>query len=510
MSFEYPDSGTWTIEEIPAHWQWAPFSLLFEDLTSSEKKLKQAQYLKQGEYPVIDQGQQLVGGYTNEKALLYREPLPVIVFGDHTRCIKYIDTPFVQGADGVKVLSPTQAIDPRYGYWALTAIQLPDKGYSRHVKFLKSSIFPLAPLNEQRRIVAKLEELFARADACRKRLEQVPRLLKQFRQSVLAAACSGEVTANWRGQEGRSQTALALIEYVVCERQRRYEQECKSTAELGKRKPSRYDNLDPKVRTYQDTFTIPETWRWVNLRFLMDESEPFCYGVVQPGDNDPVGVRLIRVCDLSEGTVALENLRGISSAIHRQYQRSTLKGGEILVSLVGTIGRAAVVPYECNGFNIARALAKVPIKDFNSKYIVYWLSTSIAKWWMVRDAREVARLTLNLEQLKTLPVPLPPLEEQAEIVRRVEALFKIADAVEAHYKKAQEQLAKLPQAILAKAFRGELVPQDPTDEPAAVLLERIRAEKAGGEKAPGKTKPQRKAGRQPAAALPFAKSTNSQ
>jgi hypothetical protein len=188
-------------------------------------------------------------------------------------------------------------------------------------------------------------------------------------------------------------------------------------------------------------------------------------------------------------------LRGMGTALGyprkkgRDYgltPTSVLRGGEVLVSVVGTIGRSAIAPLDLAGANIARAVAKVPVRDFEAQFVPLWLSTSRAQNWMVGDAREVARKTLNLQQLRTLPIPLPPLAEQKEIVRRVEALFALAYQIETRYAKAQAHCGKLTQAILAKAFRGELVPQDPNDEPASVLLERIRAERLGKMPAQGR------------------------
>jgi type I restriction enzyme S subunit len=227
-------------------------------------------------------------------------------------------------------------------------------------------------------------------------------------------------------------------------------------------------------------FDIPETWLWTNLRFLMSPAEAFCYGVVQPGDNDSNGVFLVRAGDLHAGRVDTSRLRRIPQCIHKEYRRSELRGGEVLVTVVGAgIGESAIAQQECAGFNIARAVAKLPVREFEARYVQLWLSTNQAVAWMKGDSREVARPTLNLEQLQTMPVPVPPIAEEQEIVRRVEGLFALADQIEAPFKKAQAHVDKLTQSILARAFRGELVPQDPNDEPASVLLERIRSEKNG-------------------------------
>jgi type I restriction enzyme S subunit len=145
------------------------------------------------------------------------------------------------------------------------------------------------------------------------------------------------------------------------------------------------------------------------------------------------------------------------------------------VTVVGAgIGEAAIAQSECAGFNVARAVAKIPIREFSVAFVYHWLCTGTAVAWMKGESREVARPTLNLEQLQTIPVPLPPLAEQQEIVSRLDDLFALADQIEPRYATAKQYVGNLKQSILAKAFRGELVPQDPNDEPASFLLERIR------------------------------------
>ncbi|QTF58900.1 restriction endonuclease subunit S [Stutzerimonas frequens] len=187
---------------------------------------------------------------------------------------------------------------------------------------------------------------------------------------------------------------------------------------------------------------------------------------------------------MNSGCVDTSQLRKISVNTHNEYRRSQVKGGEILITVVGAgIGEAAIIPPECAGFNIARAVAKLPIREISAKYVYLWLSTNLALSWMKGSSREVARPTLNLEQLRALPVPIPACGEQTEIVRRVEQLFAFADQLEARVKAAQIRIDRLTQSILAKAFRGELVPQDPNDEPASVLLERIKAQRAAAPKA---------------------------
>lgn len=337
---------------------------------------------------------------------------------------------------------------------------------------------PIAPEAEQQRIVAKLDELLEKIDRSRARLERIPKILKRFRRSILAAAVSGKLTLDWRETNFQMENGKELVLRSKEVRKRRYKAACESAVNEGKRRPTDFDNYDVNLKNDFDLFKIPNSWNWVDFRFVMSEDEPFCYGVVQPGNESKNGNFLIRAGDLKNNTVDTSALRTISKTIDKEYSRSKINGGEILITVVGAgIGECGIVPTSCKGYNIARAVAKVPIKDFNSKYILWWLNSSVANKWMKNEAREVARPTLNLEQLRTIPLPLPPIDEQKEITRRIDLLFALADKIEARYNKAKAQIDQLPQSLLTKAFRGELVAQDPKDEAAGVLLNRIQSEK---------------------------------
>jgi len=145
-------------------WQNLKFSKIVNDVTGGQKKIQKKAYLSQGRIPVIDQGQQLFAGYTNDETALFSKNIPVVLFGDHTRIFKYIDFPFALGADGVKVLETHDSLLPKFLYYYCQSIELPSRGYSRHFKFLKNIKIPLPPISEQRRIVEILEQ----ADRLRK------------------------------------------------------------------------------------------------------------------------------------------------------------------------------------------------------------------------------------------------------------------------------------------------------------------------------------------------------
>ena len=178
-------------------------------------------------------------------------------------------------------------------------------------------------------------------------------------------------------------------------------------------------------------------------------------------------------------------VKHIDPQISGQFGRTALCGGEVLVNVRGTLGGVAVVPVELRGWNISREVAVVPVSTANPEYVAYWIASLSAQKWLTAVVKGVAYSGINIEDLRQLPVALPSTAEQEEIVRRVRNLLALADRIEQRYRAAQQQVDRLPQSILAKAFRGELVPTEAelaeregrTYESAEQLLQRIRAAK---------------------------------
>ena len=164
-------------------------------LSLNKLKIKQKEYLPTGLFPVIDQGQDLIGGYYNDESLLISDEPPYIIFGDHTKIKKYINFKFIPGADGVKVLKAKENILPKFLFYLLFTIKIEDKGYARHFQLLEKVNFLIPDdLETQQAIVSKIEELFSELDKGIEDLKTAQQQLKTYRQSVLKWAFEGKLT----------------------------------------------------------------------------------------------------------------------------------------------------------------------------------------------------------------------------------------------------------------------------------------------------------------------------
>jgi type I restriction enzyme S subunit len=178
--------------------------------------LDKSNYAASGAYPVIDQGEAFIGGYTDDARKVYRGQLPVILFGDHTRRAKLVDFPFVVGAQGIKILRPSKSFEPRFLTQLVSTLPITDRGYGRHYALLRQQHFLCPPMVDQIRIVAEIEKQFTRLDAGVAALRRAQANLKRYRASVLKAACEGKLVpteAELARAEGREyESGAALLE----------------------------------------------------------------------------------------------------------------------------------------------------------------------------------------------------------------------------------------------------------------------------------------------------------
>lgn len=327
----------------------------------------------------------------------------------------------------------------------------------------------LAPLAEQKRIVAKVEQLLARFSAPKERLARVSMIIKRFRQAVLAAACSGRLTADWRNMGVIGEPAQILLQRISS------------------------DKASTKVTTEEDPIElpdIPEEWKWTRCEYVCEPGRLITYGVIKLGSVVKDGVATLRSSDVRWLYIDKDHIKRISPKIAAGYFRTFLKGGEVLITVRGSLGGVAVVPKEMAGYNISREVAMLPLHpELDPQFFSYAIASIWSQNWLSEVTKGVAYTGINIRDLKRLPLPLPPIAEQHEIVHRVEALFKLADTIEKRVAAASLRAEKLTQAILAKAFRGELVPTEAelarregrSYETASELLSQIKSHRESKE-----------------------------
>lgn len=297
---------------------------------------------------------------------------------------------------------------------------------------------PLPPLPEQQRIVRKLDTLSARSTTARTHLTAIEKLVERYKRLVIGQLCLGGVASQFQDQ-----------------------------AELPE---------------------LPQGWEW-------SRAEDLCHWITKgttPSKDELFAgkgdVPFIKVYNLtfSERLDFSVDPSFVSAYTHNiALKRSKLFPGDVLINIVGPpLGKTAIVPIDFPEWNMNQAIAVFRPKErlFN-RFLLYWLSSEwFLSWALSRSKATAGQRNLTLEICRDTPVPLPSFDEQRDIVRRIEAAFARIDRLAAEAAKSLKLLGHLDQRILSKAFAGELVPQDPTDEPAETLLARIREVRSAGPK----------------------------
>jgi type I restriction enzyme, S subunit len=323
---------------------------------------------------------------------------------------------------------------------------------------------PIPPLAEQRRIVERIEALQARSRKVREAMEEIPTLLEQYRQSLLASAFRGDLTADWREQHPDVEPASALLDRIRQERRRLWE------AKNPRKKCVELEPVDDSGLP-----ELPEAWAHARADELVAPGTFISYGIVLPGEPLSEGVPYIRGQDIEDGRILVDQLWKTSPEIAAKHERSSLLEGDVLLCIIRYL-KVALVPAGLNGANLTQGTVRMrPSSVMTGPYLARYLESPIGQGWMKDRYFGMAMPRINVEDARAIPVPVAPLEEQREIARRLDAVQRRRHSALVEIQRGIAEANRLDQSILAKAFRGELVEQDPAEEPASALLERIRA-----------------------------------
>ena len=398
--------------KVPTNWCWLHLLYSFINCTDSNKKIKQKEYLKEGILPIVDQGKDLIGGFTNNKELAFKGDLPVIIFGDHTRCVKYVDFNFVQGADGVKVLKPQIFYNEKLFYYALKNIDIKNLGYRRHFPTFDQYFVPLPPLSEQQRIVERIESLFAKLDEAKEKLQNVLDGFETRKAAILHKAFTGELTANWRKQHGISMDSW-------------------EEKKLGKIVKNIKDKYEPMLNN-------KKCIKYIGLEHIEKNN-----GIIGFGSSDDVK-SLKTIFEL--GDILYGKLRPYLNK-HDIAKFSGICSTDILV-------------YRAEDFNTA-------------KFINYFMNTEKFIFYTVSNSKGINLPRISEKEVSGILVNVPTLSEQSEIVRIIDDLLAKEQQAKELAENAITKIDIIKKSILARAFRGELGTNNPADESAVELLKRV-------------------------------------
>ena len=352
--------------------------------------------------------------------------------------------------------------------------------------WLSGTTIPVAPATEQTRIITKLEELLSDLDAGVAELKTAQKKLKQYRQSLLKAAVEGALTAEWRARNKPAETGAQLLDRILSERRARWEaKQLNKFKEQGKTPPKDWQKKypEPVQPDTTDLPELPEGWVWASGEHLC---EFITKGTTPPKDLDSgeeKSVPFLRVTNLTDqGELDLTDEVFVSLKTHQSFlARSAVYPNDVLMNIVGPpLGQVSVVPSTFNEWNINQAIAIFRAVEGVLPWFIcrYLLSPVAQRWLKVRSKTTAGQTNLTLEVCRGLPFPLPPQDEQQALLVNLEMAMSSIVSQGRAIGLALKQSTAQRQNILRAAFAGQLVPQDPNDEPASVLLERIRAERA--------------------------------
>lgn len=406
--------------KLPENWCWLKLVESFDNHTDSKKKIKQKDYLVKGKLAVVDQGQELIGGYTNDVEKSYSGALPIVIFGDHTRCIKFVDFPFAQGADGVKVLRPKPFYLTKAFYYALQSVNIPNLGYRRHFPLFNKFSIPLPPFAEQQRIVDRIESLFAKLDEAKEKAQAVVDSFETRKAAILHKAFTGELTAKWREEHGVGMDSW----------------EKKSVGELC-----------------------------ISLK----------YGTAKKSDASG-NVVVLRMGNLRQGEIDWSDLAYSNDS--DDIEKYKLFSGDVLFNRTNSaalVGKTAIYRGEHPAI-YAGYLIKLDYDHDKiiGDYLNYALNTLDAKKYCNSVKTDgVNQSNINAKKIGAYSFNVPSIPEQEKIVSVIQKLLSKEQQAKEAAEAVLDQIDLMKKSILARAFRGELGTNDPSEESAVELLKQI-------------------------------------
>lgn len=448
--------------EIPVNWEWIGATTPAVMVSDQGKKVQTKDILETGKYPVVDQGKTFIRGYCDDSDKVISVAEPIVLFGDHTRETKFVDFDFVVGADGVKLLQPI-CIDPRFYFLMLLWLPLESRGYARHFKLLRAARIPLPPLAEQRRIVAKVDELMALCDRLEAQQQEretrhaalaraslacfaeapTPANLEflfhnsyaippvDLRKSILTLAVQGKLVS----QDPNDQPAEVFLASI--------ERDKETAIRAGVTKG--FKGL-LKVTEADVPATLPATWKWVR-------AETICKTIVDCPHSTPVfvpsGVACLDTTCFKDGRLISHKIRFVSEKTYEdRIRRLTPREGDIVFAREGSVGSSVIVPQGMRCCLGQRVMLFRPMPGVLPQFFSMAISEASSLERLLALHKGIGAKHINVADMRNALLPLPPLAEQARIVVKVDELMHLVDSLESQLANARTSAAELMQAVV--------------------------------------------------------------
>ncbi|HFT4082632.1 TPA: restriction endonuclease subunit S [Shigella flexneri 2a] len=445
--------------ELPEGWEWVHLPDIYCSISESSRKIKSSEILPEGKYPVIEQSQEFISGYCNNECLLIKLNNPVIVFGDHTRNIKFIDFDFVVGADGVKILSPI-LICERFFFWQLRSFKLDVRGYARHFKVLNSCLFALPPIAEQERIVEKVSSLMSLCDQLEQQsltsLDAHQQLVETLLGTLTDSQNTAELAENWArisehfdtlftteaSVDALKQTILQLAvmgklvpqdpnDEPASELLKRIAQEKAQLVKEGKIKKQK---PLPPISDEEKPFELPEGWEWCRIGNIVNiKSE-----LVSPKDY----LNLYQVAPdiIEKGTGRVISKRTVKESGVKGPNSRFYKGQIVYSKIRPSLSKVFLAEY--NGLCSADMY---PLDCYiNPNYLLKYI-LSIPFLMQVKKAEiRIKMPKLNSDSFYNIIVAIPPYNEQQAIFDKINSIEAVCNGLISYigiYHKTQLHLA---------------------------------------------------------------------
>lgn len=397
--------------DIPSNWRLAHLETITVGVPSKQYQILESEVKQQGKFPVISQSKAYSIGFTDNEEKLYRHENPVVIFGDHTTEIKFVDFDFVVGADGVKIFDPIiSVISAKFLYYVLQFYSRDLHkvgGYSRHYKFIKNNPIPLPPIAEQERIVTKIEELLpfvSEYDETEKRLTSLnSEFPDKLRESILQQAMQGKLT----DRNPSDESAAELLKRIDAEK----------VARAGEGKLRKGAALPP-ITEDEKPFDLPDTWAWVRFTEVIEIAS----NLVQP--NDYRGYMHIAPDNIEKGTGKLLQCQTVAEDKVTSPNHLFNKDQLIYSKIRPLLRKVVIAPFDglCSA-------DMYPLKTIlHTGYVKYVILSDVFNNQVAKIASTRVKMPkINQTELGRIIIPLPPLAEQKRIAARIEELLAACD-----------------------------------------------------------------------------------